>query len=63
MMNLMMLAQAQVESSQNSQDLNIEVLNFIWQQITDLSWLHAVMAISVGIVYMLYGCEFFVCWW
>ncbi len=59
MMNLMMLAQAQVESSQNSQDLNIEVLNFIWQQITDLSWLHAVMAISVGIVYMLYGWRIF----
>jgi len=56
MMNLIL---AQVESSQNSQNLNAEALNFIWQQITDLSWLHAVMAISVGVVYMLYGWRIF----
>jgi len=36
-----------------------ETLGFIWQQITDLSWLHAVMAISVGVVYMLYGWRIF----
>lgn len=36
-----------------------ESLNFIWQQITDLSWLHAVIAISVGVVYMLYGWRIF----
>lgn len=50
---------AQVEASQNSQNLHAESLNFIWQQITDLSWLHAVVAISVGIVYMLYGWRIF----
>lgn len=36
-----------------------ETVSFIWQQITDLSWLHAVVAISVGIVYMLYGWRIF----
>lgn len=36
-----------------------QTLNFIWQQITDLSWLHAVIAISVGVVYMLYGWRIF----
>jgi hypothetical protein len=50
---------AQVETSVNSQSLHADALNFIWQQITDLSWLHAVIAISVGIVYMLYGWRIF----
>lgn len=50
---------AQAETSLNSQDIHAETLEFIWQQITDLSWLHAVIAISVGIVYMLYGWRVF----
>jgi len=53
----MLLAQASTQ--QNTQDLHAEILQFIWQQITDLSWLHAVMAISVGLVYMLYGWRIF----
>ena len=57
MMNPILLAQ--IEASQNSRDFHGEALNFIWQQITDLSWLHAVVAISVGIVYMLYGWRIF----
>jgi hypothetical protein len=57
MMNSFLLAQA--GTSQASQDLHAEALAFIWQQITDLSWLHAVMAISMGIVYMLYGWRIF----
>ena len=57
MMNSLLLAQAGM--SQNSQNLHTDAMNFIWQQITDLSWLHAVMAISVGIVYMLYGWRIF----
>lgn len=52
----MFLAQA---STQNTQDMHAESLQFIWQQITDLSWLHAVIAISVGVVYMLYGWRIF----
>lgn len=55
MMDLL-LAQA---GSQNAHDMHTEVLSFIWQQITDLSWLHAVIAISVGAVYMLYGWRIF----
>ncbi len=50
---------AQASGSQGVQDMHAEVLTFIWQQITDLSWLHAVIAISVGIVYMLYGWRIF----
>lgn len=50
---------AQAGTSQNSQILHADALNFVWQQITDLSWLHAVIAISVGIVYMLYGWRIF----
>lgn len=57
MMNTFLLAQTQ--TAQISQDVHAEVLNFIWQQITDLSWLHAVIAISVGVVYMLYGWRIF----
>lgn len=36
-----------------------QTLNFIWEQITALTWLHAVIAISVGVVYMLYGWRIF----
>ena len=50
---------AQAGTSQNSQILHADARNFVWQQITDLSWLHAVIAISVGIVYMLYGWRIF----
>jgi len=57
MMNAFLLAQAQ--TSHSSQEIHAETLAFIWQQITDLSWLHAVIAISVGIVYMLYGWRIF----
>jgi hypothetical protein len=57
MMNAFLLAQAQTAHS--SQDIHAEALNFFWQQITDLSWLHAVIAISVGVVYMLYGWRIF----
>jgi hypothetical protein len=50
---------AQAQTALNSQEIHAETMEFIWQQITDLSWLHAVIAISVGIVYMLYGWRIF----
>ena len=56
MMNLLL---AQAETSQNSVNIHEQTLDFIWQQINDLSWLHAVIAISVGLVYMLYGWRIF----
>ena len=34
-------------------------MDFIWQQITSLSWFEAVIAISFGIVYLLYGWRIF----
>ena len=40
-------------------EINVVPIDFIWQQISGLSWLHAVIWISVGIVYMLYGWRIF----
>lgn len=34
-------------------------LDFIWEQIKSLTWIQAVIAISFGAVYMLYGCKIF----
>ena len=33
--------------------------DFIWQQMTSLSWLEAVLAVSFGVVYLLYGWRVF----
>lgn len=53
------LLQAAVVSQTETLSPVDQTLTFIWQQITDLSWLHAVIAISVGVVYMLYGWRIF----
>lgn len=34
-------------------------VDFIWDQINTLSWFHAVLAISFGVVYLLYGWRIF----
>ena len=34
-------------------------IDFIWNQITNLSWLHALLAVSFGVVYLLYGWRIF----
>jgi len=34
-------------------------IDFIWEQISSLSWLHAIVAISFGVVYLLYGWRIF----
>ncbi len=34
-------------------------LNFVWEQITNLTWLQAVIGISFGLVYLLYGWRIF----
>ena len=34
-------------------------VDFIWEQINTLSWFHAVLAISFGVVYLLYGWRIF----
>ncbi|MHC5060749.1 MAG: hypothetical protein ACYTFK_06675 [Planctomycetota bacterium] len=53
---------AQAASSTKSiqiEEVDIVPINFIWEQITSLSWLHAVIAISFGIVWLLYGWRIF----
>ena len=60
MAHLNILAQAVQESTVvNFQDLDIVPIDFIWEQIVSLSWLQAVLAISFGIVYLLYGWRIF----
>jgi hypothetical protein len=59
-MNLNILAQAAQEPPVvEFQDLDIVPIDFIWEQIVSLSWLQAVLAISFGIVYLLYGWRIF----
>ncbi len=39
---------------------NFEVpIDFIWEQISTISWLHAILAVSFGVVYLLYGWRIF----
>lgn len=60
MVHFNILAQAAQESMiVKFQDLDIVPIDFIWEQIVSLSWLQAVLAISFGIVYMLYGWRIF----
>ncbi len=60
MVHLNILAQAVQESTViEFQDLDIVPIDFIWEQIVSLSWLQAVLAISFGIVYLLYGWRIF----
>jgi hypothetical protein len=40
-------------------DIDLVPIDFIWEQISTLSWFHAVLAISFGIVYLLYGWRIF----
>ena len=50
------LAQANTAASA---DVQVVPIDFIWEQITSLSWLQAVLAISFGVVYLLYGWRIF----
>ena len=56
--NLCMLAQT-TEQTTSASITNFVPIELIWEQITQLSWVQAVMAISFGAVYMLYGCKIF----
>ena len=40
-------------------DVEVVPIDFIWEQISSLSWLQAVLAISFGVVYLLYGWRIF----
>lgn len=41
------------------ENVNVVPMDFIWTQITSLTWLQAVLAISFGVVYLMYGWRIF----
>ncbi len=53
------LARAAESSSEPVSEVQIIPIDYIWEQITALSWLQAVVAISFGAVYLLYGWRIF----
>ena len=53
------LAQAAETSVETTPQTPLVPLDYIWEQITTLSWLQAVIAISFGAVYLLYGWRIF----
>ncbi len=59
MEHLILLAKAAKSSSEESLINMQSVLDSIWGQITTLSWLQAVITISFGVVYLLYGWRIF----
>jgi hypothetical protein len=56
---LSILAQATESTNGVQEDIEVVPLDFIWEQITALTWLQAVIAISFGVVYLLYGWRIF----
>ena len=56
---LSILAEATETASGFREDVEIVPVDFIWEQITALTWLQAVIAISFGVVYLLYGWRIF----
>jgi len=41
------------------ENVDVVPMDFIWTQITSLTWLQAVLAISFGVVYLMYGWRIF----
>jgi len=56
---LSILAQATESTNGVQEDIEVVPLDFIWEQVTALTWLQAVIAISFGVVYLLYGWRIF----
>ena len=50
---------AEVQQNAAAEDVQIVPIDFIWEQISTISWLHAVLAVSFGVVYLLYGWRIF----
>ena len=51
---------ATVDNQDSGQLLDFDqMLSYFWERVTDLHWLYALLMISVGIVYMLYGWRIF----
>lgn len=55
-MNLIILAQT---GAQAAQQTSIVPIDLIWEQITALTWLQALIAVSFGAVYLFYGWRIF----
>ena len=53
------LAQVAESSTEPASETQIIPIDYIWEQIITLSWLQAVIAISFGAVYILYGWRIF----
>ena len=47
------------ETTTNAEASGFLPVDFIWSQIGNLTWLQAVVAISFGAVYLVYGCKIF----
>ena len=56
---LPILAQA---AGRVEEDVQVVPIDFIWEQITALSWLQAILAISFGVVYLMYGWRLYTYW-
>lgn len=54
-----LLAQTAQNGSQYQKFQSLVPIDFIWGQISALSWIQAIIAISFGAVYLLYGCKIF----
>ncbi|MBN1457714.1 MAG: hypothetical protein JW912_07675 [Sedimentisphaerales bacterium] len=61
MIYMPLLAEAQQAAGGTIEIENVDVvpMDFIWTQITALTWLQAVLAISFGVVYLMYGWRIF----
>lgn len=53
------LAETAQNGSQYGKLQGLVPIDFIWSQISALSWLQAIVAMSFGAVYLLYGCKIF----
>jgi len=55
----MMLAQVSEAAATGQAEPQIVPIDFIYEQITSLTWLQAIIAVSFGIIYLLYGWRIF----
>lgn len=53
------LAVAKEATSAVKDDVDIVPVDFVWEQINSLGWFPAVLAVSFGVVYLLYGWRIF----
>ena len=56
---LTILAQVAERTAEGVSDAQVVPIDYMWEQIATLSWLQAVIAISFGAVYLLYGWRVF----